>query len=192
MRLHFADINPSVTHALGDCFRLYPEVEILCANLVAVAKHCVVSPANSYGFMDGGIDAAYLAYFGPGIQTAVQSAIARRPEGYLPVGAAVAVKTGDGPIPYLIAAPTMETPGEVPASYAGRALRAVLRLVDAHPELGEDIYCPGLTTLTGRTDPMEAAQSMADAYRHWLVSSGQESKAQKDPTPEAAGGEAEA
>lgn len=170
MRLHFADTNPAVTHALADCFLLHPEVEILCADLVAVAKHCVVSPANSHGFMDGGIDSAYLAYFGPGIQSAVQAAIARRPEGHLPVGAAIAVRTGDVRIPYLIAAPTMETPGEVPASYAGRALRAVLRLVDAHPELGEDVYCPGLTTAVGRTDPREAAQSMAAAYQHWRQS----------------------
>ena len=142
-------------------------MEILCADIVDVARHCVVSPANSYGFMDGGIHAAYLACFGPTIQTAVQSAIARRPEGHLPIGAAVAVRTGHPSIPFLIAAPTMETPGEVPASYAGRALRAVQRLMDAHPELGEDVYCPGLTTLTGRTDPKEAAQSIAEAYTHW-------------------------
>lgn len=167
MRLHFVDINPLVTDALRSCFSSHPEIEILCANLLSVAKHCIVSPANSYGFMDGGIDAAYLTYFGLSIQTTVQTAIARRPEGMLPIGASLVVRTHDERIPYLIIAPTMETPGEVPASHAGRALRAVLRLADAHPEISTDVYCPGLTTHTGHADPHEAAQSMLEAYEHW-------------------------
>lgn len=173
MRIHFVDINPAVTDALRDSFRNHPEVEIQCDDLLEVARHCVISPANSYGFMDGGIDAAYLEFFGLKIQTAVQAAIARRPEGNLPVGAAVVVRTGHAHIPYLIAAPTMATPGEAPASHAGRALRAALRMVDAHPELGEDIYCPGLATCVGRADPREAAESMLAAYEHWLATSAQ-------------------
>lgn len=50
-----------------------------------MAEHCVVSPANSYGFMDGGIDAAYRSFFGLQIERTVQEAVARRPEGRLPV-----------------------------------------------------------------------------------------------------------
>jgi hypothetical protein len=41
--------------------------------------------------MDGGIDAAYSAFFAPHVQAAVQEAINRRPEGYLPVGASLAI-----------------------------------------------------------------------------------------------------
>lgn len=167
MRLHFVDINPRVTDALRESFSAHPEIEVLCADLLSVAKHCIVSPANSFGFMDGGIDAAYLAFFGLPLQQKVQAAIARRPEGMLPVGASLVVKTGNERIPYLIVAPTMETPGEVPATHAGRALRAVLRLADAHPEITTDIYCPGLATFTGRADPQEAAQNMLEAYKHW-------------------------
>ncbi len=171
MRLHFVDINPAVSLALAQAFQSHPEVEISCANILEVARHCVVSPANSFGFMDGGMDAAYTAFFGIGLQGAVQSAIARRPEGMLPVGAALAVQTGHPVIPFMIVAPTMEVPEDVPASHAGRALRAVLRLLDREPLLAEDVvYCPGLATHVGRVPPQEAAESMVAAYRHWRES----------------------
>lgn len=167
MRLHFMDVNPAVTEALAEAFRAHPEVEVACDDILRVARHCVVSPANSQGFMDGGIDSAYLAFFGLALQERVLDAIARRPEGFLPVGASVAVATGHANIPFLIVAPTMETPEEVPASHAGRALRAVLREVDRNPRLAEDVYCPGLTTHVGCVSPVEAAESMAAAYEFW-------------------------
>jgi O-acetyl-ADP-ribose deacetylase (regulator of RNase III) len=132
-----------------------------------VARHALVSPANSYGFMDGGIDAAYSAFFGPRVQADVQEAINRRPEGYLPVGASLAIRTGHARVPFLIVAPTMHTPEEVPAASCYRALRAVLRLADAETELAQDIYCPGLATGTGRVPAAEAAREMFRAYEDW-------------------------
>lgn len=164
-KLHFVDIQPAVTEALRVAFSIYAEseVEVSCGDILEMASHCVVSPANSYGFMDGGVDAAYLAYFGQGLQSLVQVAIGRRPEGMLPVGAALAVATGHGRIPYMIVAPTME----VPAQHAGRALRAVLRLLDKEPRLDGEIFCPGLGTWVGHVSPADAAASMAEAYAIW-------------------------
>jgi hypothetical protein len=86
----------------------------------------------------------------------------------LPVGAALAVSTGHARIPWMIVAPTMEMPEEVPASHAGRALWAALRLIDAEPKLDGHIYCPGLATWVGRVSPVDAAMSMLSAYEHWL------------------------
>lgn len=169
MKLHFVDINPDVTHALEDAFRNHPEVEIICGDILCHAVHCVVSPANSFGYMDGGIDAAYLAFFGLELQKRVQDAIHRRPEQMLPVGAALAVSTGNGRIPFMIVAPTMTMPEDVPASHAGRALRAVLRLIESEPCLAVDVYCPGLTTLVGQVSPAAAAASMVTAYEQWLA-----------------------
>jgi O-acetyl-ADP-ribose deacetylase (regulator of RNase III) len=168
MRLHFVDINPAVADALATSFAGHSEVQVQCADILALASHCVVSPANSFGYMDGGIDAAYSQFFGPSLQVAVQTAIHRRPEGMLPVGAALAVMTQNEKVPYMIVAPTMEVPEEVPASHAGRALRAVLRLIDLEPCLGRDVFCPGLATHTGRVPPADAAAAMLSAYEHWL------------------------
>ncbi|MHB1079423.1 MAG: macro domain-containing protein [Prosthecobacter sp.] len=168
MRLHFVDINQAVADALAAAFASHEEVEILRGDILALASHCVISPANSFGYMDGGMDAACYQFFGPSIQSTVQTAIQRRPEGMLPVGAALAVSTGHERIPYLIVAPTMEMPETVPASHAGRALRAALRLIDREPCLDGDVFCPGLTTLVGGVDPTDAAASMASAYESWL------------------------
>jgi len=167
MKLHLVDLNPDVVAAWRIHFASFPEVEIACANLLSVAEHCVLSPANSYGFMDGGIDRAYAAFFGGQIETRVQETIARRPDGLLPVGAAELVLTGHARIPYMIVAPTMLMPEHVPALNARRALRAALRIITSNPDVGRDVYCPGLTTLVGAVSPGEAAAQMAAAYAHW-------------------------
>src|SRR5262249_22743699 len=93
---------------------------LLCADLEFVTVHrgsildlncdAVVSPANSYGFMDGGIDALYIDYFGTEIQTRVRRQILDHHHGELLVGHADVIETGDEKIPFLIAAPTMRVP----------------------------------------------------------------------------------
>ena len=170
MKLHFVDINPEVSSALAVAFHGHPEVEVICGDILHHAVHCLVSPANSFGYMDGGIDAAYTAFFGQQIQARVQDAIHRRAEQMLPVGAALAVTTGHDRIPFMIVAPTMTMPEDIPASHAGRALRAALRLIQSEPHLAGDVYCPGLGTLVGRVSPPDAAASMLAAYEQWLGS----------------------
>lgn len=168
MRLHLIDSNPEVAHALQSAFAAFPEVETMCGNLLAHAGQCVVSPANSYGFMDGGFDQALYGFFGPEIQVRVQDAIARRPEGHLPLGAALLIATGHRQIPFLLVAPTMTLPGEVTALHAYRAMRAVLRTAHTEATHITDIYCPGLATGVGAVSAGEAAGEMARAYREQM------------------------
>ena len=167
MHLRFVDGDAEVVVALRDAFRSYPEVEVAHGNLLGVAHHTVVSPANGYGFMDGGIDRAYLGFFGPGIQARVQEAIAQRPEGYLPVGASLIVRTGHKRIPYLLLAPTMLAPEAVARDNCYRAMRAVLRLAHSDANVGQVIFCPGLGTGVGGVAPCQAAEEMAQAYQDW-------------------------
>jgi O-acetyl-ADP-ribose deacetylase (regulator of RNase III) len=70
----------------------------------------VVSPANSYGFMDGGIDGLYMCHFGDDIQMRVRRQIFDYHYGEIIVGQADVVETGHQQIPYLIFAPTMRVP----------------------------------------------------------------------------------
>lgn len=72
----------------------------------------IVSPANSYGLMDGGYDAAITGWFGTETMQAVQSAIMKEWLGEQPVGSCLVV-----PVPAKIAAgqfilhtPTMRIP----------------------------------------------------------------------------------
>ena len=171
MKLHLVDINCALVKEWHAAFAPFPEVDIQCADILTVAHHCLVSPGNSHGFMDGGIDDQYRRFFGSQIEETVQQAILRRSDRMLPVGASLLVPTHHPRIPWLIVAPTMEMPEPVPAQHSGRALRAALRLVGQHPQLDADIFCPGLGTLTGNVPPDLAAHQMATAYSDWLLHS---------------------
>jgi len=95
-------------------------------SITDVDTDAVVSPANSFGLMGGGIDAVYARWF-PGISDRVRAASG----GELPVGEAVIVPTGVERPAWLVSAPTMRSPGErlPPDGAAARAAaRAVLRL----------------------------------------------------------------
>ncbi len=70
----------------------------------------VVSPANSFGFMDGGIDMLYSQRFGWHVQKRLQGLIGSKHHGELLVGASEIIETDNPQIPYLIAAPTMRVP----------------------------------------------------------------------------------
>jgi len=119
----------------------------------------VVSPANSFGFMDGGVDAAYIERF-PGIQRMVQHAIQSNWNGELPVGCAFIQPTEDFVIPLLIVAPTMRVPMQVASTVnAYLAARAAIlaarhcdRYVVSEPR-ERSIAFPGLCTGTGGMDP---------------------------------------
>ncbi len=167
VQLHLVDTNAALVVAWQKVFQPFPEVVIHEGDLLTLAQNAAVSPANGYGFMDGGIDRAYWAFFGAQIEQRVQEAIARRPEGHLPVGASLAVQTGHPRIPFLIVAPTMLMPEAVTEDCCYRALRAVLRLAGQHPEVGRAVYCPGLATGVGRVMPAVAASEMARAYFDW-------------------------
>lgn len=94
--------------------------EFHCGDLECVSVHrgsildvrcdAVVSPANSFGFMDGGIDRLYSYHFGWQVQERLQELIRSRHHGELLVGLAELVETDDARIPFLIAAPTMRVP----------------------------------------------------------------------------------
>jgi len=175
MGLWLVGINPDLVSAWADEFKAFPDVHIVEGDILKIAENTIVSPANSYGFMDGGIDRLYTEFFGLQPQTEIQKQIALRPEGYLPVGAAVFVETGHPRIPYMIAAPTMISPGPVSAVNCFFAMSAILQTAHRHRNLVKKIFCPGLATGTGRVAPAIAAKEMADAYRKWFVKFGNKS-----------------
>jgi O-acetyl-ADP-ribose deacetylase (regulator of RNase III) len=105
-------------------------VTIHDGSILDVQADAVVSPANSFGFMDGGIDALYMDYFGSEIQMRVRRQIYDHHAGELLVGAADIVETGNAGLPFLIAAPTMRVPmvlRDSPNAYL--AARAVFLLI---------------------------------------------------------------
>jgi O-acetyl-ADP-ribose deacetylase (regulator of RNase III) len=168
LSFQFVDTNPDVVTALRNTFSGVPDVTVAHGDILSVAHDCVVSPANSYGYTDGGIDRSYRHYFGPEVEETVRNTILKRPEGYLPVGASIVVATGDSTIPYMIVAPTMMMPEAVPVSHISRAFQAVVRVYLANRHLIQTVFCPGLGTGVGAVPPMEAAHAMADVYTQML------------------------
>jgi len=142
------------------------------------AVYSAVSPANCLGFMDGGVDKAYLSVFGIALQEAVQkniralafSSTLGRP--FLPIGCAIptGVKTSDGSRFVLISAPTMCLPQDVSDTRnAYYALRAALRVArrwneTVHPRFSiQQLFVPSMATGYGRMSPLNAAHQMWDA-----------------------------
>jgi O-acetyl-ADP-ribose deacetylase (regulator of RNase III) len=158
-----------MTDAWRSAFDNCSDVEVSCGDILGLDADVIVSPANSFGFMDGGIDLAYSRHFGWNLQKNLQKIIRDKYYGELPVGNAVIVETGNPAIRYLISAPTMRIPQDVSETVnAYLAFRAVLIVVKEFNEESsskiKSILCPGLGTLTGRIAPETCATQMKKAY----------------------------
>jgi len=148
-------------------------VRVHRGSILDVPCDAVVSPANSFGFMDGGIDLRYSSHFGWHVQDRLQAAIRDRHHGELLIGAAEIVETGDARIPFLIAAPTMRVPMILQDSVNPYlAARATLLLV-RHGQFADGMFAgrpihsavstvafPGLGTGVGRVDPETCARQV--------------------------------
>ena len=94
------------------------EVEIVCDDFGHFMQtrgkeiDCVVSPANSYGLMDGGYDAAISLYFGEELVPAVQSYIREHYFCEQPVGTSFIMQIPNSPV-RLIHTPTMRVPSVI-------------------------------------------------------------------------------
>ena len=87
-----------------------PNVEIFHGSILDLSVDAIVSPANSYGFMDGGIDLLYSHRFGWQVQAKLQKIIREKHHGELLIGQAEIVETDVSQIPFIISAPTMRVP----------------------------------------------------------------------------------
>ena len=154
--------------AWRDAFASVPGVEVVGGDILQVKCDAIVSPANSFGFMDGGLDHLLSERFGWDLEKKVQQAIRSRPMGELLVGEAALFPTGDALIPWLICAPTMRVPMRIRTSVnAYLAMKALLVTAAAHQgEIPiETIAVPGLGTGIGCLAPDVAARQMCQAYR---------------------------
>ncbi len=170
MQLHLIDTLEEVVAAWRIAFEGFESVHIRQGNILDYAEDTIVSPANSYGYMDGGIDRIYIDYFGVQIERTVQDTIRSRGESYLPVGSSVVVKTNDARIPLMIVAPTMFLPEPIRPEKCFYAMSAILNAYQRNSAHIKSVYCPGLGTGVGQVEPEDSAREMANAYRKWLSS----------------------
>jgi O-acetyl-ADP-ribose deacetylase (regulator of RNase III) len=179
-------ILTAVEDSLADAWRRFcgdlDFVRVYRGSILDIPCDAIVSPANSFGFMDGGIDFVYMRHFGPSIEERVQSMIRERHQGELLVGTADLVDTEDPSFPYLIVAPTMRVPMPLTDSVNPYlAARAIFRLVKhgrfsfaaGQEEPIRDrirtMALPGLGTGVGQVGPNTCARQVREAINDVIL-----------------------
>lgn len=163
MKINLVDTNEELVAAWRDAFSGAEDVHIHSGSILDFEAEAIVSPANSFGFMDGGIDLAYSEHFGWHVEERLQTRIKSERHGELAVGDALVIETRSARIPFLISAPTMRVPADVSATVnAYLAFRAAL--IAASEREVRSLIAPGLATGVGRMPPAVCATQMYAAY----------------------------
>ncbi|MHA1378225.1 MAG: macro domain-containing protein [Candidatus Helarchaeota archaeon] len=140
MKIIFCDLNKNMILAWEKYFGDDSNFEIYHGSIFDVNCDAIVSPANSFGFMDGGLDLQITKFFGFHIQTKLQDLIKEKHHGELLVGCAEIVPTKHDEIPFVISAPTMRVPMVLKDTInVFLATRAVLLLIK-YGKFADGIY----------------------------------------------------
>ena len=172
-KLILVDPNEAVCEAWEDKFKKYERVEIINDYFENIEKYdCMVSAANSFGLMDGGVDLAITRFFGEELPFRVRERIRFEYFGEQPVGTSIIIETGNEKHPFLAHTPTMRVPLKITRTdniYLAKF--AMLRAVANHNRKYEKkiriVVCPGLGTSAGRVPANESARQMELAYRNF-------------------------
>lgn len=162
IKIILVDLQDELLRAWHDIAGDKKYVTIYHGSIFDTQCDALVSPANSFGFMDGGLDMAISEFFGWHVQEKLQKLIQEKHHGELLVGAAEIIETAHPKIPYVISAPTMRVPmilKETVNVYL--AIRAVLLLVRfgkfengvAIADKVRVVALPGMGTGVGRVSP---------------------------------------
>jgi len=174
LKLVLVDPKRELCDAFRDQFQSLPNVEIVVGKFEQLPTFdCMVSAANSFGLMDGGVDYAITQFFGYKLQDKVQKRIVDEFLGEQPVGTSIIVETNHPKHPYIAHTPTMRVPMDIAhTDYVYLAMWAMLLAVRQHNMKDgrqiEVIACPGLGTATGHVPYRQAARQMALAYENFL------------------------
>lgn len=173
MQFHFIDLNQDITDAWATVFEGIEAVKVHHGSIFEHPASALVSPANSYGYMNGGIDFAISKTLGWHVEKRLQQQIRDKYYGELLIGQAEIVETDHADFPYLIAAPTMRHPMTIhntPNVYL--AMRALLLLCkygrfpngELISEQVTSVAVPGLGTGVGQVAPLVCARQMRIAW----------------------------
>ena len=171
MKIILSALQPKLIDAWNDFFKEEQNVLILEKDITKIECDAVVSPANSFGFMDGGLDYALSERFGWDLEKRLQKIIKELPEGELLVGQALILETQDKLVPFLISAPTMRIPTNFnidTSINAYLAMKAILIKAKSEEKINS-VAIPGLCTGVGRMQPIIAARQMFQAYKEIIL-----------------------
>lgn len=173
LKIIFCDKNINNLEALENQFSDLPNITFTNADIVSVKADCIVSPGNSYGCMDGGVD-RFINYSLNYISTTVKNMIKTKYNGEQPVGTTMLIKLEKNDLSsnnwkYLAHTPTMRIPKDISTSdNAYIAFRSLLRKINSHNLKNSDkinsvvvtSFCSG----AGSMKPDTSAKQMRIAY----------------------------
>ncbi|WP_371501775.1 macro domain-containing protein [Kitasatospora sp. NBC_00374] len=170
LRVVLTDTNSTVVEAWRAAFADTPGIEIRKGSILDEVVDAWVSPTNSRGRMDGGVDAVVKRHLGAGIQLRVQRAIRSGFGGRLPVGSAVCVPSGAVNPKFLISAPTMEESSQNVSETLNVALACAAAFQAIHRQNGQapgsigSVALVGMGARTGRVPARVCANLMWTGY----------------------------
>lgn len=156
--------------AWRDTFEENPEVEIIDGSMLDQQVNAWVSPTNSRGSMDGGLDAVIKGHLGAAIENRVQQQIGQQYGGMLPIGHATCVTTGRDMPGFLISTPTMVSSSEDISDTMNVALACAAAFQAVHiqnarqPGTIRSVALPGLGANTGQVPVEICADLMWSGY----------------------------
>jgi len=174
LQLILVDPKPLLCDAFRERFDGLPNVQIVVGKFEQLQHFdCMVSAANSFGLMDGGVDAAIVQFFGCEVEEKVQKRILDEFLGEQPVGTSTIVETNHPKHPYIAHTPPTRVPMDIARTdHVYLAMWAMLLAVRQHNLKSnkqiEIVACPGLGTATGHVPYRQAASQMALAYENFL------------------------
>lgn len=176
--LHFVSLTKAWIEEILTLFDKEPNINITFGHIESIdydPTHVFVSPCNSLGQMNGGIDAVYSQMF-PGCETLVRNRIAMLPtktilgRSYLDIGSAIVVPLMTHQTT-LIVAPTMFYPEDVSGTMnALTSFLAALLMMEKYTKYKPDIYTLVVTSHccgVGGMNPETSAQQMYLAWQEF-------------------------
>lgn len=165
MKIILLDRKRQMCDEWNKYFKDFSDVEVVCDNIEyydITNVDCLVSPANSYGIMNGGYDLALTRMFGNCLQEKVQEYIIKNLYGEQPVGSSIIVD-----IPNtnkkLIHTPTMRIPSPiVDSEIVYTSMRSTL--ICALDNNVKSIIIPAFGGDTGMLPMRIVAKEMVKAY----------------------------
>ena len=164
MKIYLLERDAWKAECLREAFAGEP-VEVVCDEFASFMRthevECVVSPANSYGLMDGGYDKAITDWFGDELQKRVQAYILEHFYGEQPVGTSFLIDIGNGQ--KLIHTPTMRVPERIlDSAVVYQCMRTTLMTALQHNV--QSIVIPVFGGRTGGIEADQAAKLMLLGY----------------------------
>ena len=168
MRIYLVDIDGRMIKAWESFFSNEENIVIANRDVVEFLKtnvevDSVVSAANAFGIMDGGLDAVYLRHFGLELQEAVQCKISAEYLGEQPIGTSIVVDIpGHAGIKFYHI-PSMRVPQPI---IDPRVIYTCTRtaLVTGILNGAKNMLLPAFGHLTGRVEAEIVSELMYRAY----------------------------